>query len=127
MVTKNSGRRVSGEPSCENSVILVYVIQPAKKAVDTYSFAEICGKLEQLCDCKPSGQGSMEICLAGIGMGSKDGQTQEVQYAIETGRYPAGWERMIERYSTKIEKRPYYMTGADSAVSGAITEKRSYS
>ena len=99
--------------------IPVYVIQPARKAgeamwnmprTDMYSFAGICGKLEQLCACKLSGQGSMEICLAGIGMGSKDGQTQEVQHAIETADILLGAERMIERYSAKIEKRPYYMT-----------------
>ena len=113
MVTKNSGRTGGYQEKLEAAKILgipVYVIQPAKKAVDTYSFAEICGKLEQLCDCKLSGQGSMEICLAGIGMGSKNGQTQEVQHAIETADILLGAERMIERYSAKIEKRPYYMT-----------------
>lgn len=113
MVTKNSGRTGGYQEKLEAAKILgipVYVIQSAKKAVDTYSFAEICGKLEQLCNCKLSGQGSMEICLAGIGMGSKDGQTQEVQHAIETADILLGAERMIERYSAKIEKRPYYMT-----------------
>lgn len=130
MVTKNSGRTGGYQEKLEAAKILgipVYVIQPAKKAVDTYSFAEICGKLEQLCDCKLSGQGSMEICLAGIGMGSKNGQTQEVQHAIETADILLGAERMIERYSAKIEKKTLLHDGADSAVSGAITEKRSYS
>ncbi len=122
MVTKNSGRTGGYLEKLEAAKMLgipVYVIQPVKNTVeaignmprtDTYSFAGICGKLEQLCDCKLSGQGSMEICLAGIGMGSKDGQTQEVQHAIETADILLGAERMIERYSAKIEKRPYYMT-----------------
>ena len=113
LVTKNSGRTGGYQEKLEAAKMLgipVYVIQPARKAVDTYSFAGICGKLEQLCDCKLSGQSSMEICLAGIGMGSKDGQTQEVQHAIETADILLGAERMIERYSAKIEKRPYYMT-----------------
>lgn len=113
MVTKNSGRTGGYQEKLEAAKMLgipVYVIQPARKAWDTYSFAGICGKLEQLCDCKLSGQGSMEICLAGIGMGSKDGQTQEVQHAIETADILLGAKRMIERYSAKIEKRPYYMT-----------------
>lgn len=122
MVTKNSGRTGGYQEKLEAAKMLgipVYVIEPARKTpdatghmlrTDTYSFAEICGKLEQLCDCKLSGQGSMEICLAGIGMGSKDGQTQEVQHAIETADILLGAERMIERYSAKIEKRPYYMT-----------------
>ena len=122
MVTKNSGRTGGYQEKLEAAKMLgipVYVIQPARKAgeamwnmprTDMYSFAGICGKLEQLCACKLSGQGSMEICLAGIGMGSKDGQTQEVQHAIETADILLGAERMIERYSAKIEKRPYYMT-----------------
>lgn len=122
MVTKNSGRTGGYQEKLEAAKILgipVYVIEPARKTpdatghmlrTDTYSFAGICGKLEQLCDCKLSGQGSMEICLAGIGMGSKDGQTQEVQHAIETADILLGAERMIERYSAKIEKRPYYTT-----------------
>lgn len=113
MVTKNSGRTGGYQEKLEAAKMLgipVYVIQPAGKAWDTYSFAGICEKLEQLCDCKISGQGSMEICLAGIGMGSKDGQTQEVQHAIKTADILLGAERMIERYSAKIEKRPYYMT-----------------
>ena len=113
MVTKNSGRTGGYQEKLEAAKMLgipVYVIQPARKAWDTYSFAGICEKLEQLCDCKISGQGSMEICLAGIGMGSKVGQTQEVQHAIETADILLGAERMIERYSAKIEKRPYYMT-----------------
>ena len=122
MVTKNSGRTGGYQEKLEAAKMLgipVYVIEPARKTpdatghmlrTDTYSFAGICGKLEQLCDCKLSGQGSMEICLAGIGMGSKDGQTQEVQHAIETADILLGAERMIERYSAKIEKRPYYMT-----------------
>ena len=113
MVTKNSGRTGGYQEKLEAAKILgipVYVIQPAQKAVDAYSFAGICRKLEQLCDCKFSGQGSMEIRLAGIGMGSRDGQTQEVQHAIETADILLGAERMIERYSAKIEKRPYYMT-----------------
>ena len=122
MVTKNSGRTGGYREKLEAAKMLgipVYVIQPVKNTVeaignmprtDTYSFEGICGKLEQLCDCKLSGQGSMEICLAGIGMGSKDGQTQEVQHVIETADILLGAERMIERYSAKIEKRPYYMT-----------------
>lgn len=113
MVTKNSGRTGGYQEKLEAAKMLgipVYVIQPAGKAWDTYSFAGICEKLEQLCDCKLSGQGSMEICLAGIGMGSKDGQTQEVQHAIETADILLGAERMIQRYSAKIEKRPYYTT-----------------
>lgn len=122
MVTKNSGRTGGYQEKLEAAKMLgipVYVIEPAQKTLDaagdmlgtdTYSFAGMCGKLEELCDCKLSGQGSMEIRLAGIGMGSRDTQTQEVQHAIETADILLGAERMIAGYSAKIEKRPYYMT-----------------
>ena len=122
MVTKNSGRTGGYQEKLAAAEMLgipVYVIEPAQKTsdaagnipgTDAYSFAGICGKLEQLCDCKLSPQGSLEICLAGIGMGSKDGQTQEVQHAIETADILLGAERMIEGYSARIEKKPYYMT-----------------
>ena len=122
LVTKNSGRTGGYQEKLEAARMLgipVYVIEPAQKApgatgnmlrTDTYSFVGICGKLEQLCNCKLSQRGSLEICLAGIGMGSRDTQTQEVQHAIETADILLGAERMIAGYSAKIEKRPYYMT-----------------
>ncbi len=121
MVTKNSGRTGGYQEKLEAAEILgipVYVIEPAQApamtpnamGTDAYSFAGICGKLEQLCGCKLSQQGSMEICLAGIGMGSREGLTGEVQHAIESADILLGAERMIEGYSAKIEKQPYYMT-----------------
>ncbi len=116
MVTKNSGRTGGYQEKLEAAKMLripVYVIEPAVTGnavgTDTYSFAGICGKLEQLCDCKLSQQGSMEICLAGIGMGSRESLTGEVQYAIESADILLGAERMIAGYSAKIEKQPYYM------------------
>ena len=121
MVTKNSGRTGGYQEKLEAAKILgipVYVIEPVKKTsdatgnipgTDLYSFAGICGKLGQLCDCKISQQGSLEICLAGIGMGSRDMQTKEVQQTIETADILLGAERMIEGYSARIEKKSYYM------------------
>ncbi len=121
MVTKNSGRTGGYQEKLEAAKMLgipVYVIEPAQvpavtqnaMGTDAYSFTGICGKLEQLCDCKLSQQGSMEICLAGIGMGSREGLTGEVQHAIESADILLGAERMIEGYSARIEKQPYYMT-----------------
>ena len=121
MVTKNSGRTGGYEEKLEAAKMLgipVYVIEPVQKTsdaagnipgTDAYSFAGICGKMEQLCGCKLSGQGSMEICLAGIGMGSRDCQTREVRQAIENADILLGAERMIAGYSARIEKKPYYM------------------
>ena len=121
MVTKNSGRTGGYQEKLEAAKMLgipVYVIESAQKTsdaagnipgTDSYSFAGICGKLGQLCDCKISQQGSLEICLAGIGMGSRDMQTKEVQQTIETADILLGAERMIADYSARIEKKPYYM------------------
>lgn len=121
MVTKNSGRTGGYQEKLEAAKILgipVYVIEPAQKTADatgnipgtdTYSFAGICGKLEQLCDCKLSQRCSLEICLAGIGMGSRDCMTKEVQQTIENADILLGAERMIEGYSARREKQPYYM------------------
>ena len=121
MVTKNSGRAGGCQEKLEAAKMLgipVYVIEPAQKTADaagnipgtdSYSFAGICGKLGQLCDCKISQQGSLEICLAGIGMGSRDCMTKEVQQTIETADILLGAERMIADYSARIEKKPYYM------------------
>ena len=121
MVTKNSGRTGGYQEKLQAAEMLgipVYVIEPAQMSpmseklmgTDTFSFAGICGKLEQLCGCKLSQKGSMEICLAGIGMGSRDTMTKEVQHAIETADILLGAERMIEGYSARIEKKPYYIT-----------------
>lgn len=121
MVTKNSGRAGGYREKLEAAKLLgipAYVIEPAQPSAttvnavgtDTYSFAEICEKLEQLCGCKISQKGSLEICLAGIGMGSRDDLTGEVQRAIETADILLGAERMIEGYSARIEKKPYYTT-----------------
>lgn len=121
MVTKNSGRAGGYQEKLEAAKLLgipAYVIEPAQPSAttgnavgtDTYSFAEICEKLEQLCGCKISQKGSLEICLAGIGMGSRDDLTGEVQRAIETADILLGAERMIEGYSARIEKKPYYTT-----------------
>ncbi len=121
MVTKNSGRTGGYQEKLEAAKMLgipVYVIEPEQKTsnaagnsmgTDVYSFAGICGQLEQLCDCKLSQQVSLEIRLAGIGMGSRDCMTKEVQQAIETADILLGAERMIEGYSAGIEKKPYYM------------------
>lgn len=121
MVTKNSGRTGGCQEKLEAAKMLgipVYVIEPAQATVvtgnvsgtDAYSFAGICGQLEQLCSCKFPQQGSLEICLAGIGMGSKDIMTKEVQQTIETADILLGAERMIAGYSARLEKKPYYMT-----------------
>ncbi len=120
MVTKNSGRNGGYQEKLEAAKMLgipVYVIEPVQAAAvvenvmgtDTYSFAGICGKLEQLCGCKLSKQGSLEICLAGIGMGSRDCMTKEVQQTIEAADILLGAERMIAGYSARLEKKPYYM------------------
>ena len=115
LVTKNSGRAGGYQEKLEAariSGIPVYVVEPEKQGTDipesTFSFDGICRELEQLCGCRLSTTGELEICLAGIGMGSEKCMTKAVQNAIDTADILLGAGRMIEGYAARIEKRPYY-------------------
>lgn len=47
--------------------------------------------------------------LAGIGMGNDACMTKAVSDAIESADIILGASRMIEKYSAKIDKKPYYL------------------
>ena len=51
----------------------------------------------------------LHIMLAGIGMGNDACMTKAVSDAIESADILLGASRMIEKYSAKIEKKPYYL------------------
>ena len=51
----------------------------------------------------------MDIILAGIGMGASKGLTREVYDAIESADILLGAKRLIEPYSPRMEKKPYYL------------------
>ena len=48
------------------------------------------------------------MILAGVGMGSRENLTEEVQQAIESADVLLGAERMIAGYQARIEKKPFY-------------------
>ena len=73
-----------------------------------YSFSEICDRIEEICGKRFHRENKMEIILAGIGMGAKDCLTKEVERAINEADILLGAERMLENFSPKLEKRPFY-------------------
>lgn len=74
-----------------------------------YSFHEICSELEKICQQKIQIKSEMEITLAGIGMGSRNCLTKEVQEKIEKADILLGAERMLKPYKPGMEKRPFYL------------------
>lgn len=111
LVTKRSGKNGGYQEKIEAAKrlgISVYEIGHEKQT-DGFSFAEVCKKLENVCEKKISASKPLEIVLAGVGMGSKDILTSEVKQAIEGADILLGAERMIADYQPKLEKKPYYM------------------
>lgn len=74
-----------------------------------YSFYEVCNELEKICQQKIQVKNEMEITLAGIGMGNRNGLTKEVQEKIVEADILLGAERMIRSYRPRIEKKPFYL------------------
>lgn len=104
MVTKKSGRAGGYEEkikAAKKAGIPVYVIGQ-KKTETGDTFTEVCTKLEVICGCKILPQQSknrFEIILAGVGMGSRESLTNEVEQAIRQADILLGAKRMIASYS----------------------------
>ena len=115
MVTKKSGRAGGYEEkikAAKKAGIPVYVIGQ-KKTETGDTFTEVCKKLEVICGCKILPQQSknrFEIILVGVGMGSRESLTNEVEQAIRQADILLGAKRMIASYQPKLEKKPYYRT-----------------
>lgn len=111
LVTKQSGANGGYQEKIEaahRAHIPAYVIgQPCEE--DGMAFAKVCERLEAICGRKISLPKSMEIVLAGVGMGTDGGMTQEVRSAVEQADYLLGAERMIRDFTPRVEKKPYYM------------------
>lgn len=77
------------------------------------SFPEICRKLEEIRGkkiwTKKQIKGTMEIILAGIGMGHADCITKEVERIISVADVILGAERILETACSKAEKHPFYL------------------
>ena len=111
LVTKQSG--TSGGyfeklEAAKKTGILVFAIGHLGEDAG-YSFHEVCSELEQICQQKIQIKGEMEITLAGIGMGSRNGLTKEVCEKIKEADILLGAERLLEPYKPRMEKKPFYL------------------
>lgn len=110
LVTKQSGSTggyAEKLAAAEKAGIPVFAIGRPKEE-QGYFFAEICSELEKICGRKIQPENQMEITLAGIGMGSKNSLTKEVLGKIEEADILLGAERMLEPYTPRLEKKPFY-------------------
>lgn len=110
LVTKESGAQ-GGYPekleAAKRTGAKVFVIgRPQEEA--GYSFAQMCGELEKRCGRKLSGEGGLEITLAGIGMGKEDGLTKEAERAVKEADLLLGAKRLLTVLPSKAEKHPFY-------------------
>ncbi len=110
LVTKESGKNGGYQEKIEAARhigIPVYVIGRTKE--DGLSFDDVCHRLEIICSRTIQLKKSMEIILAGVGMGSIESLTREVYQAIMQADILFGAHRMIEAYQPRLEKKAYYM------------------
>lgn len=111
LVTKQSG--ASGgyfekiEAAKRMGISVFAIGHPGKD--EGYSFREVCDELEKICQRKIQTKSKMEVILAGIGMGSRNCLTKEVQDKIEKADILLGAERLLEPYSSRMEKKPFYL------------------
>ena len=103
LVTKASGR-TGGYPekleAAKKAGIPVFVVGcPAQG--EGYSFNEVCEKLEIICAKKIKRTNSLEITLAGTGMGSKGSLTREVFRVIESADILLGAERLLAEFGAE--------------------------
>lgn len=111
LVTKQSG--ASGgyfeklEAAKKTGISVFTIGHPGED--EGYSFHEVCSELEKICQQKIQIKSEMEITLAGIGMGSRNCLTKEVQEKIEKADILLGAERMLKPYKPGMEKKPFYL------------------
>ncbi|MBO5283287.1 MAG: precorrin-6A reductase [Lachnospiraceae bacterium] len=110
LVTKASGRAGGYEEKLEaarRTGTLVYVIGHAQTD-EGLTFAEVCRRLEALCGRRLLRPVPLEILLAGMGMGSRNGMTREVLRAVENADILLGAERLLADFQPRREKKPFY-------------------
>lgn len=111
LVTKESGAAGGYQEKVEAAKrvgIPMFVIGRPKEN-EGYSFEELCKELQLCCNMILVAEQKMEIVLAGIGMGGRECLTIEVEEAIRQADILLGAERMLQPYTPRIEKRPYYL------------------
>lgn len=109
LVTKKSGAAggfIEKIAAAKNKSIPVYIVGQSGKD-DGMSFEAVCEYIDsKYIDSKYN---KLHIMLAGIGMGNDACMTKAVSDAIESADILLGASRMIEKYSAKIAKKPYYL------------------
>lgn len=109
LVTKESGA-TGGLPekleAAKKAEAAVFVVGCPQE--EGYSFCEVCCEIEKLYNKRISEETFFQITLAGVGMGSKESLTKEVQRAICEADILLGAERVLEPYHPKVEKRSLY-------------------
>ena len=109
LVTKKSGAAggfIEKIAAAKNKSIPVYIVGQSGKD-DGMSFEAVCEYIDsKYIDSKYN---KLHIMLASIGMGNDACMTKAVSDAIESADILLGASRMIEKYSAKIEKKPYYL------------------
>lgn len=104
LVTKKSGAAggfIEKIAAAKNKNIPVYIVGQSVQD-DGMSFEAVCEYID-------SKYNKLHIMLAGIGMGNDACMTKAVSDAIESADIILGASRMIEKYSAKIDKKPYYL------------------
>lgn len=108
LVTKNSGKTGGYDEKIQAAnelAIPCFVIKKPKVNVEKeYSVEEIC----EIFSLSQPVTG-LDITLAGIGLGNEETITREVKDAIDKADYIFGAKRMIDSFSPKVEKYPYYL------------------
>lgn len=87
--------------AAKNKNIPVYIVGQSVQD-DGMSFEAVCEYIDRKYN-------RLHIMLAGIGMGNDACMTKAVSDAIESADIILGASRMIEKYSAKIDKKPYYL------------------
>ena len=104
LVTKKSGAAggfIEKIAAAKNKNIPVYIVGQSVQD-DGMSFEAVCEYIDRKYN-------KLHIMLAGIGMGNDACMTKAVSDAIESADIILGASRMIEKYSAKIDKKPYYL------------------
>lgn len=114
LVTKRSGKTGGYGEKLEAArklgIPVLVIDNPGQKEKEdkTYSFAEVCQKLEEITGCRLMPETGLEIVLAGIGMGDAHNRTREVEEAIREADILLGADRMIAPFSPRLEKKSLY-------------------
>ena len=122
LVTKESGKtggfdeKILAAKECSVKCFVIKNHSAEKQGMSVSSnyevfteYEKLYTRIQSLTGVEIQNKGSLKITLAGLGPGSRDFMTVNVQKALEEADYVFGAERMIEGLSIPAKKMPYYM------------------